>query len=165
MTDTNVAPTGRCYCGCRTEVGYGRTFAAGHDKIAEAAYMAVHHNGSVAELLVSQGYGPDNPVTDAAVATGGWRKCEHCEYKGAPESIRNHMAKVRKAENSQRKSLEKTLRTLGGTWDPSRGIQTLSDAGYHPSEKYVREIYRDLADAGLLEKIDENRAIYFVTEQ
>ncbi|MER6231557.1 hypothetical protein ACFWFI_28470 [Streptomyces sp. NPDC060209] len=163
MTETTQATL--CYCGCRTTIGYGRTFAAGHDKIAEAAYMAVHHNGSVAELLISQGYGPDNPVTDAAVATGKWKKCEHCDYKGAPESIRNHMVKVQKAETNQRESLEKSLRALGGTWDPSRGMQTLRDAGYHPSEKYIREVYRRLADEGLLEKIDEHRAIYFVTEQ
>ncbi|MDX2748535.1 hypothetical protein [Streptomyces sp. NRRL_B-2557] len=163
MTETTQSAL--CYCGCRTTIGYGRTFAAGHDKIAEAAYMAVHHNGSVAELLISQGYGPDNPVTDAAVATGKWKKCEHCDYKGAPESIRNHMAKVQKAETNQRESLEKSLRSLGGTWDPSRGMQTLRDAGYHPSEKYIREVYRRLVDSGLLEKVDENRAIYFVTEQ
>ncbi|MFH8760318.1 hypothetical protein [Streptomyces atroolivaceus] len=163
MTETTQSAL--CYCGCRATIGYGRTFAAGHDKIAEAAYMAVHHNGSVAELLISQGYGPDNPVTDAAVATGKWKKCEHCDYKGAPESIRNHMAKVQKAETNQRESLEKSLRSLGGTWDPSRGMQTLRDAGYHPSEKYIREVYRRLVDSGLLEKVDENRAIYFVTEQ
>ncbi|MGW1554750.1 hypothetical protein [Streptomyces sp. NPDC002346] len=165
MTDTNAVPTGRCYCGCRTEVGFGRLFAAGHDKVAEAAYLAIHYNGSVAELLIDQGYHPDsNPVIDAAVEKGGWQKCDHCDYKGAPASIRNHMAKVQKAESSQRQSLEKSLRTLGGTWDPSRGMQTLRDAGYHPSEKYIREVYRKLADSGLLEKVDENRAIYFVTE-
>ncbi|MDF6023060.1 hypothetical protein [Streptomyces sp. JH34] len=164
MTDT-ATPTDRCHCGCRTTVGYGRTFAPGHDKIAEAAYLAAHHNSSVAELLKSQGYGPDNPVTDAAVRAGAWKKCEHCDYKGAPESIRNHMAKVQKAESNQRESLEKSLRSLGGTWDPSRGMQTLRDAGFHPSEKYIREVYRRLADDGLLEKVDENRAIYFVIEQ
>ncbi|MFI1576277.1 hypothetical protein ACH4VQ_36405 [Streptomyces anulatus] len=164
MTETTQT-TNLCHCGCRTTIGYGRTFAAGHDKIAEAAYLTVHHNGSVAELLASQGYGPHNPVTDAAVATGKWKKCEHCDYKGAPESIRNHMAKVQKAEHNQREALEKSLRALGGTWDTSRGMQTLRDAGFHPSEKYIREVYRRLADSGLLEKIDESRAIYFVTEQ
>ncbi|MGW4694054.1 hypothetical protein ACWEO1_16865 [Kitasatospora cineracea] len=163
MTDN--ASTDRCYCGCQTVVGYGRTFAAGHDKIAEAAYLAVHHNSSVAELLTSKGYGPDNPVIDAAVTAGAWQQCGHCDYKGAPASIRNHMAKVRKAENTQREALEKSLRALGGTWDPSRGMQTLRDAGYHPTEKYVRDVYRRLAEAGLLEKMDDNRAIYFVTEK
>ncbi|MER6229713.1 hypothetical protein ACFWXI_14170 [[Kitasatospora] papulosa] len=161
----NATTVNRCFCGCQTTVGYGRTFAPGHDKIAEAAFLAAHHHGSVAELLKSQGYGPDNPVTDAAVKAGAWKQCEHCAYKGAPESIRNHMAKVQKAESNQRETLEKSLRALGGTWDPSRGMQTLRDAGFHPSEKYIREVYRRLADDGLLEKIDENRAIYFVTEQ
>ncbi|MER5680014.1 hypothetical protein ABT081_24035 [Streptomyces sp. NPDC002238] len=164
MTD-NATTVNRCYCGCQTTVGYGRTFAPGHDKIAEAAFLAAHHHSSVAELLKSQGYGPDNPVTDAAVKAGAWKQCEHCEYKGAPESIRNHMAKVQKAESNQRETLEKSLRALGDTWDPSRGMQTLRDARFHPSEKYIREVYRRLADDGLLEKIDENRAIYFVTEQ
>ncbi|MGW1354854.1 hypothetical protein ACWCQE_37170 [Streptomyces sp. NPDC002409] len=166
MTDTNVVPTGRCYCGCRAEVGFGRLFAAGHDKIAEAAYLAAHHNGSVAELLAHKGYGPDSPVIEAAIANSDWERCEHCDvYVGAPASIRNHMAKVQKAENNQRQSLEKSLRVLGGTWDPSRGMQTLRDAGYHPSEKYIRDVYRKLAAIGLLEKVDENRAIYFVIEQ
>ncbi|RPE26600.1 hypothetical protein [Kitasatospora cineracea] len=163
MTDN--ASTDRCYCGCRTVTGYGRAFAPGHDKVAEAAYLAVHHNGSVAELLRSKGYGPDKPVIDAAVKAGAWEKCDHCDYKGAPGSIRNHMAKVRKAENSQREALERSVRALGGTWDPSRGMQTLRDAGYSPSEKYVRAVYRRLAEDGLLEKVDDNRAIYFVTEK
>ncbi|MFH8443117.1 hypothetical protein ACH4D3_18020 [Streptomyces sp. NPDC018026] len=75
------------------------------------------------------------------------------------------MAKVQKAENTQRESLEKSVRALGGTWDPSRGMQTLRDADYHPSEKYIREVYRRLVDSGLLEKVDEHRAIYFVVEK
>ncbi|MDX2606220.1 hypothetical protein PV379_10665 [Streptomyces caniscabiei] len=75
------------------------------------------------------------------------------------------MAKVQKAENTQRESLEKSVRTLGETWDSSRGRQTLRDAGFHPSEKYIREVYRRLSDGGVLEKVDEHRAIYFVIEK
>lgn len=42
---------------------------------------------------------------------------------------------VQKAEHNQREVLEKSLRALGGTWDTSRGMQTLRAAGFHPSEK------------------------------
>lgn len=125
-----------------------------HDKVAEAAYLAVHHNSSVAELLISQGYGPDNPVVDAAVEKGGWQKCDHCDYKGAPASIRNHMTKVQKAEKSQRESLEKSLRALGGTWDPSRGMQTLRDSKLPP----VREVHPGrLPQTGRRRAAGENR--------
>lgn len=34
----------------------GKSFAAGHDKIAEAALMALRHGGSVAQLTRSSGH-------------------------------------------------------------------------------------------------------------
>jgi hypothetical protein len=90
MSDT-PSPTGACYCGCGKSVGYGRLFASGHDKMAEAAFIAVHHGGSVAQLLQEHGYGPDESITQTAVAVGAWEKCPKCEYVGAPASIRNHL--------------------------------------------------------------------------
>jgi hypothetical protein len=102
MTDTDTpVPNGRCFCGCRTQIGFGRFFAPGHDKQAEAAFIAVHHEGSVAQLLHAHGYGPDKEqsVTRKAVEAGGWQECPRpdCGYVGAPASIRNHLAKHDKA--------------------------------------------------------------------
>jgi hypothetical protein len=95
MPDSNSpTPTGFCYCGCGKEIGYGRHFAAGHDKIAEAALIAARYEGSVARLLVANDYGPDRSVTQAAVDAGVWEKCPRgCGYVGAPASIRNHLKK------------------------------------------------------------------------
>lgn len=94
MTETSE-PTGFCFCGCKAAVGYGRFFAQGHDKMAEAAFIAIHHDGSVAQHLTAHGYGPNNSVTAAAVKAGVWQECPRpsCDYVGAPASIRNHLNK------------------------------------------------------------------------
>ena len=94
MSDTTAQPTGRCYCGCGKQIGYGRYFAAGHDKTAEAAFLAIHHGGTVAQMLHAHGYGPDDEhsVTKAAVDKGLWEECPRgCGYRGARESINNHV--------------------------------------------------------------------------
>jgi hypothetical protein len=98
MTETNtVASTGFCFCGCGEAVAYGNFFSSGHDKTAEAAFLAIHHQASVAALLVAHGYGSDSEasVTRAAVDAGLWEKCPDpsCTYRGAPASIRNHLRK------------------------------------------------------------------------
>jgi hypothetical protein len=96
MTDTTAQPTGRCYCGCGKQIGYGRHFAAGHDKTAEAAFLAIHHQASVAQMLHAHGYGPDDTksVTKAAVEKGLWEECPFgCGYRGARESINNHITR------------------------------------------------------------------------
>lgn len=96
MTDNRVKPTGRCHCGCGEQVGFGRYFATGHDKMSESAFVAVHHQGSIAQLLADHGYGPDNSITAKAVTEGGWAHCpaDGCTYVGAPASIRNHQKKA-----------------------------------------------------------------------
>lgn len=98
-----LLPNGFCWCGCGKEVGLGRFFAAGHDKIAEAALMAVRYEASVPRLLAEHGYGPDASVTEAAVTNGTWERCPRpdCPYVGAPASIRNHAAKHGKTKVSR----------------------------------------------------------------
>lgn len=98
MTDaTSAQPTGQCYCGCGKTIGYGRFFAAGHDKTAEGAFLALHHGGSVAQMLHAHGYGPEEgkSVTKKAVDEGFWRNCPHidCRYRGAQESVNAHVNK------------------------------------------------------------------------
>lgn len=97
MNDTEklrLLPNGFCWCGCGAEVGLGRFFAQGHDKVAEAALMAVRYDASVPRLLAEHGFGPDNSVTAAAVDAGAWEKCQRgCGYVGAPASIANHLRK------------------------------------------------------------------------
>lgn len=96
MSD-RLIPTGNCWCGCGREVGLGRFFSQGHDKVAEAALMAVRYEASVSRLLAEHGYGPGKSVTEAAVEEGGWEKCPRgCDYVGAPASIRNHLARHHK---------------------------------------------------------------------
>ncbi|MFF8618285.1 hypothetical protein [Streptomyces sp. NPDC015350] len=93
-TRPRLLPTGFCWCGCGQEIGLGKFFVHGHDKIAEAAYMAVHHEASVARLLADTGFAPDGHETirDAALDRGGWELCPRgCGYAGAPASIRNHI--------------------------------------------------------------------------
>jgi len=88
-----LIPTGTCWCGCGKEAGIGSFFARGHDKVAEAALLAVEYGGSVPQLLHKHGYGPGHSVTDRAVADNVWTLCPTCGYKGAPSSVRNHQNK------------------------------------------------------------------------
>lgn len=93
MSD-RLIPNGFCWCGCGKEVGLGKFFAQGHDKISEAALMAVEYESSVARLLAEHGYGPSKSVTQAAVDSGAWQECPRgCGYVGAPASITNHVRK------------------------------------------------------------------------
>lgn len=94
MTKPRLLPTGFCWCGCGKEIGLGKFFAQGHDKIAEAAYMAVHHEASVARLLADTDFAPGGRETirEAALERGGWKLCpQGCGYAGAPASINNHV--------------------------------------------------------------------------
>ncbi len=55
---TEQVPTGQCWCGCGESVGPGAFFLSGHDRRAEAAVVKVEY-GTVPDLLVAHGYGPD----------------------------------------------------------------------------------------------------------
>lgn len=93
-SNPRLIPNGFCWCGCGREIGLGRFFAQGHDKVAEAALMAVRYEASVPRLLAEHGFGPDKSVTEAAVNEGGWEVCPRgCGYVGAPASITNHVRK------------------------------------------------------------------------
>jgi hypothetical protein len=68
--DTNVAmplPTGECWCGCGDEAKRGAFFAPGHDKRAEAAVVKVVY-GSVPQLLLAHGFGPEGKNASDALA-------------------------------------------------------------------------------------------------
>ncbi|MER6778519.1 MULTISPECIES: hypothetical protein [unclassified Streptomyces] len=105
MTDTErerLLPTGSCWCGCERHVGLGKFFAQGHDKIAEAAYVAVHHEGSIPRLLADTGFGPggERSIRQAALEDTDWRECPRgCGYAGAPASITKHVRKYHQKEN------------------------------------------------------------------
>ncbi|MFD7645654.1 hypothetical protein ACFV4P_33980 [Kitasatospora sp. NPDC059795] len=90
-----LVPTGTCWCGCGAEAAIGAFFARGHDKIAEAALLAVRFDGSVPRLLHEHGFGPARSVTDEAVRQGMWHACptDGCDYKGAPAGLRLHLKK------------------------------------------------------------------------
>lgn len=55
--EARLLPTGECWCGCGTETPVGSFFAAGHDKVAEAAVILLEYGG-VAEFLIHHGFGP-----------------------------------------------------------------------------------------------------------
>lgn len=93
MSDDRLLPTGSCWCGCGGRTSIGSFFSRGHDKVAEAALLAVRYESSVARLLDHHGFGPRKSVLQAAVDEGGWEECTYCEYAGAPLSIRNHIRK------------------------------------------------------------------------
>lgn len=88
-----LIPTGKCWCGCLADVALGKFFARGHDKVAEAALIAVKYGGSIPQMLHANGFGPSHSVTDKAVADAGWERCDRCSYVGAPASVRNHEKK------------------------------------------------------------------------
>ncbi|MGW4076011.1 hypothetical protein ACWELB_21280 [Streptomyces asiaticus] len=91
-----LIPTGKCWCGCNRDTSLGSFFARGHDKMAEAAILALKYEGSVARLLDEHGFGPDNSLKAEALAREVWKQCPYCDYAGAPASIRNHISKDHK---------------------------------------------------------------------
>lgn len=67
---------------------------------------------------------------------------------------------------TQGSALEKAVRaSKEGTWDARRAVAALSAAGYEVTDKRARQILRDLAAAGLLQKTDPNSATYRTTEK
>src|SRR5215831_17593329 len=85
--------TDTCWCGCQRETSRGAFWVQGHDKIAEAALLALDHGDSVAQRLHERDFGPQRSVTDEAVKRGGWTRCDRCGYPGRPESVRLHKAR------------------------------------------------------------------------
>jgi hypothetical protein len=69
------------------------------------------------------------------------------------------------AHDSQKSSLEHSIRTLGGLWDTTRGVTVLRDAGYTPDQKHVRRTYRRLAETGLLVKVQDRPVQYRLVER
>ncbi|MET9759151.1 hypothetical protein ABZ016_08860 [Streptomyces sp. NPDC006372] len=63
---------------------------------------------------------------------------------------------------SQRANLEQAVRTYGGSWDTERSLRALRDAGHDPQDKHTRRILRDLAQKGLLTKV-EDRPVRYIT--
>lgn len=59
VVDSNVAPTGSCWCGCGEAVPPDSYFARGHDKAAEAMLTKLLYGPrhSVAAFLAANGYG------------------------------------------------------------------------------------------------------------
>lgn len=56
---------------------------------------------------------------------------------------------------NQRVSLEMTVRKYRGFWDTQRALTALRDAGHEPQPKHTRQILRDLANIGLLVKMQD----------
>ncbi|MFI5856502.1 hypothetical protein [Streptomyces parvulus] len=62
--------------------------------------------------------------------------------------------------SSQRADLETAVRKYGGFWDTERGLRALRDAGHEPQGKHLRRIFRDLADKGVLVKVEDHPVRY-----
>ncbi|WP_217143788.1 hypothetical protein [Streptomyces sp. AC627_RSS907] len=74
-------------------VGGARSGSAGQG-LGAGAFLAIHYGAFVAQMLHAHGYGPDcgRSVTKAAVDKGLWLECPRgCGYRGARESINNHV--------------------------------------------------------------------------
>jgi hypothetical protein len=89
-------PQGVCYCGCGTVVGPNKFFVPTHDRIAEAYLLAAEYDGSIANMIISHGYGPGR---------------KNLQNRGLePNAIR---AKYAKADNVRPEALAKDLRVTG----------------------------------------------------
>lgn len=89
-SDERILPTGTCWCGCGGDTAIGKFFLQGHDKAAEGAILALLYDSSIPRMLQEHGYGPDNPVTEAAVQKGVWLECSTCQYAASPRNMRKH---------------------------------------------------------------------------
>lgn len=73
MAKTALKPTGKCWCGCGTDIGKESFFAAGHDKRAESMLLKLLYGSenTVAAFLAAHGFGDEKSLTEAAQATEG----------------------------------------------------------------------------------------------
>lgn len=58
-----IKPTGRCFCGCGSEVGEKAFFVPSHDRRAESRVIRERY-GNIAGFVVAHGFGPDHPKGD-----------------------------------------------------------------------------------------------------
>lgn len=63
-------------------------------------------------------------------------------------------------DSPQRRLLEEAIQAGGGTWTPTRSIEALRAAGQDVTAKRARQLLRDIADAGLIAKVEPDRAVY-----
>ena len=53
-----IKADGHCWCGCGKPTSRRAFFVPSHDRKAEAAVLAIHYGGSIAQVLAAHGYGP-----------------------------------------------------------------------------------------------------------
>ncbi|MDT0377217.1 hypothetical protein RM572_00305 [Streptomyces sp. DSM 42041] len=152
-TPPRLIPSGKCFCGCGEDVGLGSFFARGHDKTAEGALLAARYEASVAHLLDHHGFGPDNSVTEAAIAAGRWAECR-CGFRGGEQSMRNHQKNhcAYRADGglTHEGALLRAVKEGPGDWDTARAVQALREAGKPASESRARDKLRKLHEDGHL---------------
>ncbi|MDT0310263.1 hypothetical protein RM780_25400 [Streptomyces sp. DSM 44917] len=61
---------------------------------------------------------------------------------------------------SQKDCLAEGIRSEGGDWDAQRAVAALHAVGHTVDEKRARDILRKLAAAGLLQRVDGDRALF-----
>lgn len=88
----------------------------------------------------------------------------------ATEAIRDlaatlSMTPKESAERTQRQELRQAITSLGGSWNTHRAVTVLRDAGYPVEDKRARQILRDLAEDGIIVKVDPDSATYRTTEK
>jgi len=133
-----LIPTGTCWCGCGKDTAVGAFFSQGHDKLAEAALVALEYHGQVAQLLHAHGYGPGRSILDEVATRGLWRRCFYCWYTGSRMSVRNHLQKSHPVTALTNAQVKAELDAMEG--EPVKGmasareVQLLSRAGAsHPA--------------------------------
>jgi hypothetical protein len=60
MKELKVAPTGECWCGCKSKTNDGSFFLAGHDKRAESMLTKLEYGweNAIVHRIANAGYGP-----------------------------------------------------------------------------------------------------------
>ncbi|MEW1639849.1 hypothetical protein AB0469_38035 [Streptomyces sp. NPDC093801] len=61
---------------------------------------------------------------------------------------------------SQKDCLAEAITAEGGEWDAQRSVAALHEIGHTIDEKRARQILRDLAADGVIDRVDADRAIY-----
>jgi hypothetical protein len=61
---------------------------------------------------------------------------------------------------SQKDCLAEEISSEGGEWDAQRAVAALHEIGHTIDEKRARQILRDLAAEGLVQRVDADRAVY-----
>ncbi|MGW7283921.1 hypothetical protein ACWGH4_00220 [Streptomyces sp. NPDC054847] len=132
-----------------------------------AALKRLLHRGSMRGLWPESIPTPIDPQGPGFGKVAGYAMDEDLVpvFFAAVRNIETEPEEWAEQRMTQSAALEQAVRKRRGEWTTVLAVAALRDAGHEVTDKRARQILRDLAAAGLLEKTDPGSATYRTTEK